>query len=113
VLAAVLDAADRRRRRSPQPASCAIPPAIITPDRNQTSLGALEFALAHRQRPLQISDNLDLMHGVEAFVNAYQAFGGVHLQGLQRCRRTDNTTTQFDGFKVPVLTANETHLLLR
>ena len=52
----------------------AIPPAITTPDRLQTSLGTLEFrdGAPSKETAAKVYDNLDLMHGVEAFVNAYQ-----------------------------------------
>jgi hypothetical protein len=54
--------------------SPAIPPALVTPDRLQTSLGTLEFkdGAPSKETVAKVYDNLDLMHGVEAFVNAYQ-----------------------------------------
>ena len=50
--------------------SSAIPPASITPDRLETSLGTLEFkdGAPSKETVAKVYDNLDLMHGVEAFV---------------------------------------------
>jgi hypothetical protein len=51
-----------------------IPPAITTPDKVETRLGALEFndGAPTKDAVARVYDNLDLMHGVEEFVNAYQ-----------------------------------------
>ena len=67
-----------------------IPPEITTPDRLETSLGTLEFkdGAPSRKTVAKVYDNLDLMHGVEAFVNAYQgasttaAFNGFNNAGI-------------------------------
>ena len=57
-----------------QQTPAAIPPAITTPDKVQTSLGTLEFrdGAPSKETVAKVYDYLDLMHGVEAFVNAYQ-----------------------------------------
>jgi hypothetical protein len=72
--------------------SPAIPPVITTPDRLQTSLGTLEFkdGAPSKETTAKVYDYLDLMHGVEAFVNAYQgasvaaAFKGFNDAGATR-----------------------------
>ena len=48
--------------------------SISTPDRLETSLGTLEFrdGAPSKETITKVYDNLDLMHGIEAFVNAYQ-----------------------------------------
>jgi hypothetical protein len=47
---------------------------ISTPDRVESSLGTLEFkdGVPTKETVEMVYDNLDLMHGVEAFVNAFQ-----------------------------------------
>jgi hypothetical protein len=70
--------------------SAAIPPALITPDKLDSSIGTLEFkdGAPTKETAAKIYDNLDLMHGVEAFVNAYQgastsaAFKGFNDVGI-------------------------------
>ena len=51
-----------------------IPKSISTPDRVPSSIGTLEYkdGAPSRETVQKVYDNLDLMHGVEAFVNAYQ-----------------------------------------
>jgi len=48
--------------------------SISMPGRLPSSLGALEFkdGAPSKETIAKVYDNLDLMHGVEAFVNAYQ-----------------------------------------
>ena len=50
------------------------PRQMTTPDRIDTSIGVLEFedGAPTRATATRVYDYLDLMHGVEAFVNAYQ-----------------------------------------
>ena len=75
--------------------SSAIPPAIITPDRLETSLGTLEFkdGAPSKETVAKVYDNLDLMHGVEAFVNAYQgASVAAIFKGFNDAGVPDNTT---------------------
>jgi hypothetical protein len=61
-----------------------IPKSIATPDRVQSSIGTLEYkdGAPSKESVQKVYDNLDLMHGVEAFVNAYQGA----REGIQRCR---------------------------
>lgn len=49
--------------------------SISTPDRLETSLGTLEFrdGVPSKETAAKVYDNLDLMHGIEAFVNASRA----------------------------------------
>ncbi len=51
-----------------------IPQSLVTPDKLETSLGTLQFkdGAPSKETVAKIYDNLDLMHGVEAFINAYQ-----------------------------------------
>jgi hypothetical protein len=50
-----------------------VPPSITTPDRVQTRIGPLEYrdGAPTPQTVERVYDNLDLMHGVETFLNAY------------------------------------------
>src|SRR5271169_3272192 len=51
-----------------------VPRSILTPDKVASSLGTLEYkdGAPSQATADKVYDNLDLMHGVEAFVNAYQ-----------------------------------------
>jgi hypothetical protein len=51
-----------------------IPKFISTPNKVESSLGTLEYkdGAPSQATADKVYDNLDLMHGVEAFVNAYQ-----------------------------------------
>ena len=51
-----------------------IPPSINTPDKVESSIGTLEYkdGAPSEETVAKAYDYLDLMHGVEAFVNAYQ-----------------------------------------
>ena len=51
-----------------------IPASVATPDKVETSIGTLEYkdGAPSKQTVEKTYDYLDLMHGVEAFVNAYQ-----------------------------------------
>ena len=74
--------------------SSAIPPAIITPDKVETSLGALEFkdGAPSQETAAKVYDYLDLVHGVEAFVNAYQgASVAAAFKGFNDAGVPDNT----------------------
>jgi hypothetical protein len=72
-----------------QPSSQALG-SISTPDRLPSSLGTLEFTdgAPSKETDAKIYDNLDLMHAVEAFVNAYQGastsaiFKGMNEAGI-------------------------------
>ena len=52
----------------------AVPKSISTPDKVESTLGALEYkdGAPSKATVAKTYDYLDLMHGVEAFVNAYQ-----------------------------------------
>lgn len=56
------------------PAALGIPLEINTPDSVETRLGTLEFrdGAPSAQTVAAVYDNLDLMHAVESFLNAYQ-----------------------------------------
>ena len=92
--------------------SSAIPPAITTPDRLETSLGTLEFKYGapSKETVAKIYDNLDLMHGVEAFVNAYQgASVAAAFKGFNDAGVPDNTAliwSELMDSKSLFLTAN-------
>ncbi|TPG77999.1 DUF1254 domain-containing protein [Pseudomonas mandelii] len=92
--------------------SSAIPPAITTPDQIQTSLGTLEFkdGAPSKETVAKIYDNLDLMHGVEAFVNAYQgASVAAIFKGFNEAGVPDNTAliwSELMDSKSLFLTAN-------
>ena len=51
-----------------------IPPSLTTPDKVETSIGTLEYkdGAPGKETVEKTYDYLDRMHGVEAFVNAYQ-----------------------------------------
>jgi hypothetical protein len=68
--------------------------SISTPDRLETSLGTLEFrdGAPIKETVAKVYDNLDLMHGIEAFVNAYQGA---------------STTAVFNGFNDAGIPNNE------
>jgi hypothetical protein len=89
-----------------------IPAAITTPDKIETRLGPLEFTDgAQSQETVEkVYDNLDLMHGVEAFVNAFQgATTSAIWQGLNQAGIADNTVLVFSELmdaKSLFLTAN-------
>lgn len=64
--------------------------SISTPDRLETSLGTLIYrdGAPSKETVAKVYDNLDLMHGIEAFVNAYQGasttavFNGLNDAGI-------------------------------
>jgi hypothetical protein len=64
--------------------------SISTPDRVQSPIGVLEFSdgAPSKETVARVYDNLDLMHGVEAFVNAFQGasvtaiFKGINDAGI-------------------------------
>jgi hypothetical protein len=94
-----------------QPAP-AIPPAVITPDRLETSLGVLQFkdGAPNKETAAKVYDYLDLMHGVEAFVNAYQgASVAAAFKGFNEAGVPDNTAliwSELMDAKSLFLTAN-------
>ncbi len=61
----------------------AIPPEITTPDSVETRIGTLDYkdGAPSAETVAKVYDNLDLMHAVEAFLNAY---GGASTSALRR-----------------------------
>jgi len=57
--------------------------SISTPDKVETSLGILEFddGAPSKETAELLYDNLDLMHGVEAFINS---FPGASLAAMRQ-----------------------------
>src|SRR6478735_7368269 len=90
----------------------AIPPAITTPDKVETSIGKLEYkdGAPSKETVAKAYDYLDLMHGVEAFVNAYQgASVAAIFKGAQEAGIPNNTALIFSELmdaKSLFLTAN-------
>ncbi len=86
--------------------------AISTPDRVETRLGTLEFkdGAPSKGTVEKIYDNLDFIHGVEAFVNAFQgASTSAIWRGLNSAGIPDNTVLIFSELmdaKSLFLTAN-------
>jgi hypothetical protein len=71
------------------------PPSIATPDKVETSIGTLEFkdGAPSKETAARVYDHLDLMHGVEAFVNAYQGASVASLfKGFNEAGIPVNTT---------------------
>src|SRR5208282_2950653 len=71
-----------------------IPKSISTPDRVQSSVGTLEYkdGAPSQATVEKVYDNLDLMHGVEAFVNAYQGASTASLfKGFNAAGVPNNT----------------------
>jgi len=89
-----------------------IPPPILTPDKVETHLGTLEFkdGAPSKETVEKVYDNLDFMHGVEAFVNAYQGASTYAIrEGLLNEGVEDNTLVVFSDLmdsKSLFLTAN-------
>src|SRR5436190_1132597 len=71
---------------------------ITTPDKLQTRLGTLQFTdgAPSPDTVEKIYDNLDFMHGVEAFLNAYQgASTSAIRKGFNDAGIPDNTALIF------------------
>jgi hypothetical protein len=76
----------------------AIPPSITTPDKVETSIGTLQYkdGAPSKETVAKTYDYLDLMHGVEAFVNAYQgASVAAIFKGFEDSGVPDNTAVIF------------------
>jgi hypothetical protein len=76
----------------------AIPPSITTPDKVETRIGTLDFkdGAPSKETVAKAYDYLDLMHGVEAFVNAYQgASVAAIFKGLEDAGVPNNTALIF------------------
>ena len=90
----------------------AIPPSITTPDRVESSIGTLEYkdGAPSKETVAKVYDYLDLMHGVEAFVNAYQgASVAAIFKGMEDAGVPNNTALIFSELmdaKSLFLTAN-------
>jgi hypothetical protein len=86
--------------------------SISTPDRLPSSLGTLDFkdGAPSKETIAKVYDNLDLMHGVEAFVNAYQgASTSAILKGMNEAGIPNNEAVIFSELmdsKSLFLTAN-------
>src|SRR5215475_15970788 len=79
-------------------AQTAAPTSIITPDKVETSIGTLEYkdGAPSKETVDKAYDYLDLMHGVEAFVNAYQgASVSAIFKGSQDAGIPNNTALIF------------------
>ena len=80
------------------PAVAQIPQSITTPDKVESSIGTLEYrdGAPGKETVQKAYDYLDLMRGVEAFVNAYQgASVATIFKGLQDAGVPDNTALIF------------------
>ena len=90
----------------------AIPPSINTPDKVESSIGTLEYkdGAPSKETVAKAYDYLDLMHGVEAFVNAYQgASVAAIFKGMEDAGVPNNTALIFSELmdaKSLFLTAN-------
>ena len=89
-----------------------IPKSITTPDRVQSSIGTLEYkdGAPSKETVEKVYDNLDRMHGVEAFANAYQGASTYAIrEGMIKAGVEDNTLVVFSELmdsKSLFLTAN-------
>ena len=87
-------------------------PSITTPDKVETSIGTLEYkdGAPSKETVAKAYDYLDLMHGVEAFVNAYQgASVAAIFKGCEDAGIPNNTALIFSELmdaKSLFLTAN-------
>jgi hypothetical protein len=90
----------------------AIAPSITTPDRVESSIGTLEYkdGAPSKETVAKVYDYLDLMHGVEAFVNAYQGASVASIfKGMENAGIPNNTVLIFSELmdaKSLFLTAN-------
>ena len=89
-----------------------LPPSITTPDKVESSIGTLEYkdGAPSKETVAKAYDYLDLMHGVEAFVNAYQgASVAAIFKGFEDAGVPNNTALIFSELmdsKSLFLTAN-------
>jgi len=89
-----------------------VPKSISTPDKVASSLGTLEYkdGAPSKATADKVYDNLDLMHGVEAFVNAYQGASTYAIwKGFSDAGIPDNSVLIFSKLmdsKSLFLTAN-------
>jgi hypothetical protein len=96
----------------PLSAVAQIPASITTPDKVESSIGTLEYkdGAPSKETVAKTYDYLDLMHGVEAFVNAYQGASVAALfKGFEDAGVPDNTAliwSELMDAKSLFLTAN-------
>jgi hypothetical protein len=96
----------------PLSAVAQIPASITTPDKVESSIGTLEYkdGAPSKETVAKAYDYLDLMHGVEAFVNAYQGASVASIfKGLEAAGVPNNTALIFSELmdsKSLFLTAN-------
>ena len=89
-----------------------IPAQLVTPDKVETSIGTLQYkdGAPSKETAAKAYDYLDLMHGVEAFVNAYQGASVASIfKGAQDAGIPNNTALIFSELmdaKSLFLTAN-------
>ena len=89
-----------------------IPASITTPDKVESSIGTLEYkdGAPSKETVAKAYDYLDLMHGVEAFVNAYQGASVASIfKGCEEAGVPNNTVLIFSELmdaKSLFLTAN-------
>jgi hypothetical protein len=89
-----------------------IPASIATPDKVESSIGTLEYkdGAPSKETVSKAYDYLDLMHGVEAFVNAYQGASVASIfKGAEEAGVPNNTALIFSELmdaKSLFLTAN-------
>ena len=87
-------------------------PGYMTPDKVESSIGTLEYkdGFPSEETVAKAYDYLDLMHGVEAFVNAYQgASVAAIFKGIEEAGVANNTALIFSELmdsKSLFLTAN-------
>ncbi|MEH7846395.1 DUF1254 domain-containing protein [Rhizobium laguerreae] len=89
-----------------------LPEQIVTPDTVESSIGTLKYkdGAPSKETVEKVYDYLDLMHGVEAFVNAYQgASVAAIFKGFEDAGVSDNTAviwSELMDAKSLFLTAN-------
>lgn len=89
-----------------------IPPSIATPDKVESRIGTLEYkdGAPSTETVAKVYDYLDLMHGVEAFMNAYQGASVASIfKGIEAAGVPNNTALIFSELmdaKSRFLTAN-------
>jgi hypothetical protein len=76
----------------------AIPPALITPDKVETSIGTLEFrdGAPSAGTAQKVRDSLDYIRGVDAFMNSLSGASAFAIRkGFQSIGAEDNTIVIF------------------
>jgi hypothetical protein len=83
---------------SAQTTKTAIPPAITTPDKVETSIGTLEFrdGAPNAATVQKVRDSLDYIRGVDAFMNSFSGASAFAMRkGFQSIGAEDNTVVMF------------------